>query len=189
MARLVQQLVSELALSLSDDLDSVFHGLETVQPYTEIRALGECRDPQGLEGGGGVGRLARQVKGGEALCDQVDHVEVQLSVHRDVDVLQAEGDEAAPGHGLLAILARPKHAQGPVYLPQGGAVWQRHDHRLPELLGGLYRAADNNRGEQGLAMRHLGVGLFVEHQADVHVLGLAGGQRTPRDGQADVKLR
>ena len=76
MARLVQQLVSELALSLSDDLDSVFHGLETVQPYTEIRALGECRDPQGLEGGGGVGRLARQVKGGEALCDQVDHVEV-----------------------------------------------------------------------------------------------------------------
>ena len=121
------------------------------------------------------------MKCGEDLPDQEDHVEVQLGGHWAVDFLLAEGDRAAPP-------CCPRKPPS-VSLPPGSAVGQRHDHRLPELLGGLYRAADNNRGEQGLAMRHLGVGLFVEHQADVHVLGLAGGQRTPRDGQADVKLR
>ena len=191
--RFVQQSASKLALSLGDKLDSVVRVLETVQPYSEVRALGiflgERGDPQGLEGGGGVGRLAHQREGREALRDQVDHVEVQLGVHRAVDVFLAEGDEVAPGHGLLVVLARPKHAQGPVALPQGGAVGQRHDHRLPELLGGLHRAADDDGGEQGLAVRHLGVGLGVVHHADVHVLGLTGGQRALGDGQADVGLR
>lgn len=121
------------------------------------------------------------MKCGEDLPDQEDHVEVQLGGHWAVDVLLAEGDRAAPP-------CCPRKPPS-VSLPPGSAVGQRHDHRLPELLSCLHQAADNDRGEQGMAVGHLGVELCVMHHADVHVLGLGWGQRASGDAQADVELR
>ena len=95
-------------------------------------------------------RLTHQSEGCQSLRHEVDHVQVQLGVHRGVDRLLAQRHQALPGH-VLPLRGSQQHGDGPGALSESRAVREGENHWLPQLLGGLAGAGQYDGAEQSLA--------------------------------------